>query len=932
MKDVCSFLRENIDLVEYMGRDLELKKEGRMMVSKCPFHNHDSKPSLKVDPERNRFKCWGASCGVEGSSLDFVMARDSVGIRGAIKTLMGEFPETRFFRETEGHVKSDTRAREMVTDKCREYMTANPKSKKYLYDRGVTDEDIAFWDIVVAPPNLDKVMGKTIARSSLESIGVIGKDDRRKYNFIEGGWIMFPVMNREGNISFWWLKDPSGKSERQIITGCRSGWEFANVDDLIKYNNAIVVEGIWDLIQVKKQGRPAAASLGKISQRQIQILLSLGEINPIFPEANERKIFGLWFDRDDNLAGQVQTTSVADQLCKLSDVLIYKCPKVGEDPDLFCRNGGKIDDIDPQKYVELSTRVKPTPQGYVVMHRGKDNVIYPDLVSDFTIEIKYQLHKEDSYITRIVVLQHKGKECGPFEFTRDDMFGKNVFNKWLAGHGNFIFKGSNEDFELIIRFLKETDLSEPVRISRDVGDIGNGIWIYDNAAIVNGEVKWSNKDGIILTGLPELPAVRTARKTRDDPIEQHKKKKLLLPKKAYSMREIVEVMGKFYKKTDLIKILGYAAACVFRSPIVKFYHCFSLCGMVGGTDVGKTKLSRIMQAMLGGKNAPMDTKDTNPKAFLRHLEKYSSIPVISTEYDPSMKKKFINLFDLKGYSRAEATADSETYDPDVNAPLIFTVETTPSGESLLNRCIIINFNKMRFIQKSSAFNEMWNAMVEDNLAAGFVKDALSSDIEINIMDQIRNLEKDLEMLEGSKRDSRLVMNYSIVYGSFAALYSCKKFKPFFKSFFRDSKGVLSNDRILEMIKDEITETQVVLRGSSRIQIFFTIMKTLHDQGRLTDCLRLMPKKNPTSIRFTFTNGLHSRVMEYDRSKGRERIQDFPENNVTDIINREFGSNATAMKLFHNKNTSCYSITLRDMEKKCSINFLPGADSGKKEGK
>jgi DNA primase len=55
------------DLVEVVrGRGVELKRKGKQLVGKCPFHD-DHEPSLIVDPKKQLWNCLGA-CREGGTS------------------------------------------------------------------------------------------------------------------------------------------------------------------------------------------------------------------------------------------------------------------------------------------------------------------------------------------------------------------------------------------------------------------------------------------------------------------------------------------------------------------------------------------------------------------------------------------------------------------------------------------------------------------------------------------------------------------------------------------------------------------------------------------------------------------------------------------------------------------------------------------------
>ena len=74
------------DIVAVVGTYLAVKPAGKIFKSLCPFHN-DSRPSLDVDPQRQRYKCW--SCGAHGDVFSFVMHMEKVGFKEARAILAG---------------------------------------------------------------------------------------------------------------------------------------------------------------------------------------------------------------------------------------------------------------------------------------------------------------------------------------------------------------------------------------------------------------------------------------------------------------------------------------------------------------------------------------------------------------------------------------------------------------------------------------------------------------------------------------------------------------------------------------------------------------------------------------------------------------------------------------------------------------------------
>jgi DNA primase len=68
------------DIVAVVGSYLAVKAAGKIFKALCPFHQ-DSRPSLDVDSQRQRYKCW--SCGAHGDVFSFVMHMEKVGFKEA---------------------------------------------------------------------------------------------------------------------------------------------------------------------------------------------------------------------------------------------------------------------------------------------------------------------------------------------------------------------------------------------------------------------------------------------------------------------------------------------------------------------------------------------------------------------------------------------------------------------------------------------------------------------------------------------------------------------------------------------------------------------------------------------------------------------------------------------------------------------------------
>ncbi len=77
-------VRQAVDIVELIGSQIPLRRQGRNYVGLCPWHD-DTKPSLQVNPERQSFKCW--VCDIGGDVFTWVMKIEGVEFREALQML-----------------------------------------------------------------------------------------------------------------------------------------------------------------------------------------------------------------------------------------------------------------------------------------------------------------------------------------------------------------------------------------------------------------------------------------------------------------------------------------------------------------------------------------------------------------------------------------------------------------------------------------------------------------------------------------------------------------------------------------------------------------------------------------------------------------------------------------------------------------------------
>lgn len=101
MTDRAAIIRQRVPLRELVEETVELRRKGRELSGPCPFHA-DSHPSLNVNEEKGVWVC--RACSTGGTVFDWVMHRDGLDFKGAMKLLahragLGDEPLSRRERQ-----------------------------------------------------------------------------------------------------------------------------------------------------------------------------------------------------------------------------------------------------------------------------------------------------------------------------------------------------------------------------------------------------------------------------------------------------------------------------------------------------------------------------------------------------------------------------------------------------------------------------------------------------------------------------------------------------------------------------------------------------------------------------------------------------------------------------------------------------------------
>jgi len=196
-------------LVEAAG--IELKRVGRDLVARCPFHEEDT-ASFKVTPAKNLWRCFG--CNVGGGPIDWVMKSKGLSFRHAVELLKADpslaagAPQKRTTtRQLAAPVSFDADERALlaqVVDYYHAQIKTNETALAYLKQRGLTHPQlidtfklgVSDRTLGLRLPLKNRVEGAAI-RGRLQKLGVFRESTGHEHF---SGSLVIPVLDASGEV------------------------------------------------------------------------------------------------------------------------------------------------------------------------------------------------------------------------------------------------------------------------------------------------------------------------------------------------------------------------------------------------------------------------------------------------------------------------------------------------------------------------------------------------------------------------------------------------------------------------------------------------------------------------------------------------------------------------------------------------------------
>lgn len=269
-----------VDVVSYYLGGNNLVRKGKIYLSVCPFH-HDTHPSMRVDPERNTYKCF--ACGAGGDSIKFAQQYDHLAPFDALKKVAEicsiTLPDNIRNRVILDPVK-EKYAKELnaLLDLRKFYQLTlssldGSPCQKYLAERKIPKEVIDHFELGFAPDNpkesIDKLRSMGHEVDTLINAGILAKGMDLADHYQHR--LMFPIEDNFGHLVAFSGRILSKEQEGGKYVNYQETPLFHKNEVLYHFSKAredakrrgyiYVVEGFMDVIAIVRAGIVAVCGI-----------------------------------------------------------------------------------------------------------------------------------------------------------------------------------------------------------------------------------------------------------------------------------------------------------------------------------------------------------------------------------------------------------------------------------------------------------------------------------------------------------------------------------------------------------------------------------------------------------------------------------------------------------------------------------------------
>jgi len=330
---------DQTDIVDVVGRRVQLNKKGSNYWGKCPFHD-DNKPSMAVNQDKQFYYCF--VCQAAGNSINFLRDYENLDFTDAVETLASSLGLEIPYEKTEIQDENDYSILDEAVKVFEAKLKESKKAISYLKSRNISGITAKKFQLGFSDDSWDSLYSsfeKRFEQKVMTSSGLFLEKNQKNYDRFRNR-VIFPIRNIKGqNIAFGgrvinpddepkYLNSPETKlfNKSNELYGL-----YEARRETKKMDSIIVVEGYMDVIALHEKGiKNAVATLGTA--------VTSNHLSKLMRYSNN-----IFFAFDGDLAGEKAAWKALQNVLPIirEDTRIkFVFFEAGDDPDSYVNKHG----------------------------------------------------------------------------------------------------------------------------------------------------------------------------------------------------------------------------------------------------------------------------------------------------------------------------------------------------------------------------------------------------------------------------------------------------------------------------------------------------------------------------------------------------------------------------------------------------------------
>lgn len=328
--------------------------------------------------------------------------------------------------------------------------------------------------------------------------------------------------------------------------------------------------------------------------------------------------------------------------------------------------------------------------------RARGEETYEEPISNFVINIKANYFTPSGVVRMVQFVNEYGERSDTFALEPDSMAGLNEFKKFCLSKGNYLFKGKTADLTNMWEYEFLNESGEFIYMPDRIGRLDNGVWLFGNMAIYQGQVYRPDNDGIIwINGRgykPQSLQMGPSGEAIEDAIPALFESNVDIQMIAHNLRR---ACGGYEAYVGI----GWVIASIFSEDIFAQYKCIPILFPHGKRESGKSTFMRWLMNFFGVETEGYGLAETTQNFIARALSYYSGLGTWFDEYRNEPRVTVKDGYLRSAYNRqlsGKGTATSfQARGFSVRSALAVSGEELPRDNGLYTRLVPVQMSAHR---------------------------------------------------------------------------------------------------------------------------------------------------------------------------------------------------------------------------------------------